>query len=158
MNEFHEMEQDCITFFNELADILKNKYEVVASCNNDCSAYLIPNGTADEISYCSKPAYSFRISDHWNWYANTKKCIFEDYIQCLNTDLMWAHHRSKEKPTAATKPIHAYCVAYCGPRGIYRTIYGQVYDRKTRTWSWVESNPREIVTEFLGLFLCEHML
>ena len=82
----------CMAFFEELSNELPN-YTVVGSCNKDSSLYLVPNGTEDEITYYSKPAKSFRISDHWNWYANTKKCDNERYIQCLCVDLPYAKRR-----------------------------------------------------------------
>ena len=64
----------CENFFSELTRILDGKYEVVGSCNQDISRYLIPAGTKEQITYYGKPELSFRISDHWSWDSNVKKC------------------------------------------------------------------------------------
>lgn len=29
--------------------------------------------------------------------------------------------------------------------GEYRVIFGEIFDRKTKTWNWIETNPSEIV-------------
>ena len=95
---------ECKVFFNELSALLSGEqYEVMRSCNNDKSLYLIPKGTIAQLSYNSKPADSYRYSDHWNWYANVNKCADPHYIQCYCVDMPWAKKRSEEgKPS---KPI-----------------------------------------------------
>lgn len=131
----------CQRFFYALAEELKDRYEVVGSCNADCSAYLIPNGTIEDLSYYGKPDASFRISDHWNWYSNIKKCSNPRYIQCLSVDAPWARKRIDDK---ATKPVKAIQVSLIFPDGKYHAVYGEVYDRETKTWSWLESVPSEV--------------
>lgn len=54
----------------------------VASCNADISAYLVRPGTEDQITYTGKPQGSLRVSDHWSWYANVKKCPYTWVVQC----------------------------------------------------------------------------
>lgn len=54
----------------------------VASCNADISAYLVRPGTEDQITYTGKPQASLRVSDHWSWYANVKKCHYTEVVQC----------------------------------------------------------------------------
>ena len=66
--------QKCEEYFMILSELLSETHEVVGSCNKDISKYLIPKGTASELTYYSKPKNSVRISDHWNWYANLNKC------------------------------------------------------------------------------------
>ena len=127
----------CMAFFEELSNELPN-YTVVGSCNIDSTLYLVPNGTEDEITYSGKPAKSFRISDHWNWYANINKCANERYIQCLCVDLPYA--KKREAPGKASKPIYACQVSVIGDDGKYHHIFGEKFDKKTKTWSWVETD------------------
>lgn len=143
-------QKKCREWFDKLASLLSDKYEVVQSCNKDFSAYLVPKGTSDQITYHSKPAFSFRISDHWNWYANTKKCKNPHYVQCLNVDLPRARRRNKEAFNMATKPRKACCVAYCAKNGVYMTVYGSRFSRTTQDWDFLESDPQEII-DLLGL-------
>lgn len=118
-------------------------YEEVGSCNADSTLYLVPDGTANQISYTSKPEKSFRVSDHWNWFANLKKCPYEKYIQCLSVDLPFA----KKRPAngMASKPINAVQVSVIGKDGKYHAVYGEVFNRKTKTWGWIESNPLDVI-------------
>lgn len=132
----------CKTFFDDLSDILKDIYEVVGSCNQDISQYLIPKGTISDLTYYSKPEKSFRISDHWNWYSSLKKCSNPYYIQCLSVDMPRANKR--EIWNKATKPKHGIQVCILGGDNKYHAVYGEVYDRKTRTWSWLETDPADI--------------
>lgn len=143
--EFQEKMDACIKFFNELCHTLEDGYEVVSSCNHDISAYLVPKGTADQISYWGKPKLSFRVSDHWNWFANLKKCPNPNYIQCLSVDLPWAKNRHKEG--GPSTPVHAAQVAMVGLDGKYHVIFGEKFDRKTRTWSWVACDPKTFTVE-----------
>lgn len=70
--------QNCKNFFSLLVDRLMaaGGYELVGSCNNDNSCYLVPVGTSDQITYHSKPVRSFRLSDHWNW----KEPVIEEVL------------------------------------------------------------------------------
>ena len=133
MNNAKMMEL-CNKFFDNLAETLKETHEVVESCNADCTRYLIPKGSIDKLTYYSKPANSYRVSDHWNWYANINKCINENYIQCLCSDLPRAKKRSAEgKPSS---PIYGCLVAAIGSDGKYHHVFGEKFDRHSRTWSW----------------------
>lgn len=85
-----EKKAKCTEFFEKLSEALKEDYVVMGSCNQDFSRYLVPVGTESQVSYMEKPENSFRISDHWNWFANVNKCPDEHYIQCLSVDLPWA--------------------------------------------------------------------
>ena len=139
-----EKNEKCKEFFDSLVDMLGDKYEVLNSCNKDMSAYLCPNGTSSEVTYYSKPEESFRISDHWNWYANTNKCSDSRYIQCYCVDLPWARRRSE--PNKAGKPIMASSVCVFR-NNKYHVIYGEYFDRKTKTWSWIDSSPEKALSE-----------
>ena len=132
----------CEEFFSSLSAILNGTHEVIRSCNQDLSQYLIPKGTIQDLSYYSKPAKSFRISDHWNWYSSLKKCSKPNYIQCLSVDIPRADKRSDYG--RATKPKYGIQVSVIGGDGKYHAVYGEVYDRKTKTWSWLETEPADI--------------
>lgn len=69
-------------FFNELIEKHKETHDFIKSCNADNSAYLVPKGHENELSYSGHPEGTIRISDHWSWYANTKKCPDEAFVQC----------------------------------------------------------------------------
>ena len=131
----------CASFLYKLADILKEDYEVIGSCNRDQSCYLIPKGTEKEVTYYGKPLFSFRVSDHWNWYSNVKKCRKLDYIQCNSLDIPEAKEREDER---ATEPIVGCQVAIQGTDGNYHHVFGEKYDRKTRSWSWIDSDPMDV--------------
>ena len=130
-----EMKELCKQFFEKLSDLLKETHVVVKSCNQDDSAYLVPKGTEDQITYHSKPDYSFRISDHWNWYSNIKKNPDPYYVQCENVDLMPA--RMREAIDKASIPIWAWAVAYFGPDCKYHTMIGEYFNEQKQKWDWV---------------------
>lgn len=129
-----QMMNRCIAYFNNLIEKLKDTHTLVKSCNDDCTMYLVPKGTEDQITYYSKPNDSYRFSDHWNWYANTQKCPDEHYVQCLNDDLPWPRRRTSNK---ATRPIWGIQVAYFdGKDEQYHHVYGQKFDKQTKEWSF----------------------
>ena len=128
--------QECLEYFYKLADKLRETHEIIPSCNNDCSMYLIPKGSIADLSYTSKPSDSYRFSDHWNWYENLNKCEDPHYIQCYNVDMPWAFKRKEEG--MASKPIMGCAVAYFDQDKKYHTIFGRTFDRKNKTWSWRE--------------------
>lgn len=134
--------EKCREFFNSLAMLLYDAYDVMGSCNVDQTLYLVPSGTQNQVTYSSKPARSFRISDHWNWYANIKKCAKERYIQCWSVDVPYP--RRREEPGKASEPRRAIQVAMIGPDGKYHCVYGEFFDRKTKTWGWLEANPVDV--------------
>ena len=134
----------CVAFFRELSDLLKDSYEIVPSCNADISQYLIPKGSIDKLSYSSKPERSFRISDHWNWFANLKKNADPHYIQCYSVDAPRAKKRVNQ--TGASKPVDAIQVGYFDPDDHrYHAVFGEVFDRKTKTWEWLEADPQNLL-------------
>ena len=142
-----EKNDKCKIFFDELCNMLGEGYELLGSCNKDISAYLCPVGTTEKVTYKSKPELSFRISDHWNWYSNTKKCSDPKYIQCFSKDLPWVRKRLAEGK--ASKPIMASCVCLFRD-GIYHVVYGECFNRKTKTWSWIENSPEKVIFELLN--------
>lgn len=133
-----EKRSKCAQFFNDLSEALSDSHTVMESCNQDFSKYLVPNGTEDLVTYSGKPSYSFRISDHWNWYANLNKCSNEHYIQCLSTDLPRA--RKRFAPGKPSKPITGIQVAVIGDDGKYHAVYGEVYSRALKEWKWLEGS------------------
>ena len=160
-NAFNKNRSDfikCRNFFNEVAELLSDEYQVVASCNRDLSAYLVPKGTKNEITYQSKPACSLRVSDHWNWYSNIKKCSQEDYIQCHSVDL--PDPRKRNAPGKASNPIEATQVCLIYPDGKYHCVFGRFYDRKSQKWKWMTADPHlvEVVTKRLLTKHKEHQV
>jgi len=141
----------CNEYFKELSEKISETYSVVESCNKseyDITAYLVPNGTENEITYHSKPAFSFRISDHWNWYSNLKKNPNPHYIQCYSVDLPRA--KKREDPTKASVPIQAAQVGYFDKDNKYHAVFGEIFDRTTKTWSWLFADPADVIAG-LGL-------
>ena len=134
----------CQEMFDNISMTLCETYEEMGSCNKDISAYLVPIGTTDEVTYHSKPELSFRISDHWNWYSNTKKCPDAKYIQCYCDELPYAKRRLAYGK--ASTPIFAICVCLF-KNNKYHVVYGEYYDRKTKTWHWRENNIENILAE-----------
>lgn len=129
---YEERKRSCLEYFYYLCDELRETHTIVGSCNNDCSLYLVPKGTESQITYYSKPVDSYRFSDHWNWYANLKKCPDEKYVQCFNPDLPWARRRSEDG--RATRPIFGVCVAYFDADQKYHTVFGERFNRRTKKW------------------------
>lgn len=136
----------CLEFFYELADILEDRYELVESCNLDVSSYLVPNGTAGDISYYGKPAHSFRVSDHWNWYANLKKCKRRGYVQCYSVDVPRARRRLEEGK--ASKPRVALQVCVLDDDGRYHAVYGEKFDYYLGKYIWIEDTPEAVAERF----------
>lgn len=133
----------CIAFYNELAERLKTSYDIVGSCNQDISSYLVPKGTANQISYTSKPRMSFRISDHWNWYANVNKCSNEHYIQCYSVQI--PKPKKRIAPGKASKPVLASQVCFTFDGYVYNVVYGEMYNFATREWEWVERTTNDVL-------------
>ena len=131
--------EQCEEYFNLLADQLKDTHEVVASCNYDDSKYLVPKGTANQITYSSKPVNSYRLSDHWNWKANLKKNPDENYIQCYSRDMPWCKQRLGYQGHAS-RPIRAYMVARFDKDNKYHHVFGEKFNRKTKEWTWGLTN------------------
>ena len=75
-----------------------------------------------------------------------------DYIQCETDDLPRAKKRIGEG--LASKPINAVSVGYFGEDQKYHVIYGEKFDRKTKTWSWVEADPKEVLDILKGETKC----
>lgn len=146
MSRFDKMLK-CQSFFDSLAYILSPEYEVVASCNADESRYLVPKGTADQITYHSKPAKSFRVSGHWNWYSNLKKNPDPNYVQCFSVDAPGARRRES---SYATKPRNAVQVCVIGEDGKYHCVFGEVFDRRTKTWSFIAPEAMDIARRYMN--------
>lgn len=139
-----EKRQACACFLWELAERLGDDYELVPSCNKDYSMYLVPKGTIDELSYYGKPILSFRCSNHWNWFSNTKKCGDRFHIQCNSVDLPYPRWRRSDSDRA-TEPILGFQVALYGKDKVYHHVFGDRYDRKTRKWTWKIRSVQQVV-------------
>lgn len=145
MHGFKQIEKQkeyCVNYFNKLAEKLKDTHEVVGSCNKDMTVYLVPKGTADQITYRSKPANSYRLSDHWTWYASIKKCSDPSYIQCQNAS-MPPYPRPRLGKEGASRPWMGWQVAKTDEHGVYHGIVGYMYDRYLKCWTWVEVDETE---------------
>lgn len=147
--EYEKKVEKCKEFINKVSSILGSNWELVASCNADISCYLIPKGTKSELTYYGKPGNSLRFSDHWNWYSNIKKCSNEHYVQCENKNMPYPMHR--DETGKATRPRFGVQVAYydvCD--GCYHHIYGDKYNRRTKTWRWASNDPYLVANMLLS--------
>lgn len=147
---FEEKWEKCCEFFKELSDALSSTHVILNSCNlnsQDVSVYLIPIGTEEQVSYFGKPIGSFRISDHWNWYANVNKNPNENYIQCLSVDMPWA--KKRKAPGKPSNPVVGMQIALVKDDGKYHAVYGEVFNRKTKEWGWLESDVSSVITSFM---------
>lgn len=141
--DYQKKMDTCKMFIQEVADILADTYELVGSCNRDASLYLIPKGTNEELSYYGKPDRSLRFSDHWNWYSNLNKCKDEQMVQCRSLDMPWA--RKREMPGKASKPRFGIQVClYDAADKCYHIVYGDKFDRKNKTWTWIENSAKDV--------------
>lgn len=142
--------EKCRKFFDDISVILKRNYIVVGSCNQDLSAYLVPVGTENQISYYGKPDRSFRVSDHWNWYSSMKRCAKEDEVQCWSMDVQDPKQRDPEHLEKATKPRKVAQVAfYSDYDRKYHAIYGNVWNPKKQVYEWIENDPKEVIYRLL---------
>jgi len=158
MDDRNYKKHKCKVFFDELKKALSDTHESVGSCNADISEYLVPKGAAHQISYYGKPTNSFRLSDHWNWYSNTKKCKDKDYIQCFSVDIPMPRRRIREGK--ASHPRYGCQVAFFDSDKKYHCVYGDRYDHMTRTWTWMETDPYKLAAELEKTFnkACPNML
>lgn len=146
---FKMKKERCNTFFDELAKYLEGSYVVVGSCNQDFSRYLVPVGREHEITYHSKPAGSFRISDHWNWYANVKKCRDPHYIQCQSLDA--PPTKARKANGYASEPRHTIQVCYFDEDNKYHCVFGEVWDGHTHSYHWKDGDVFDAVNKALSM-------
>ena len=141
----------CKAFFMDLCDILeKNGYQHSIANNRNSfkfSAYLFPAGAKDEITYYGKPLNSFRFSNYWNWYAPLSRCKNKWVIQCFTKDM--PRTKKRESDEKGSKAIIGNAVCVMGGDEEYHVVYGEVFDRKTKTWKWLETDPADIA-EMVG--------
>jgi hypothetical protein len=129
--------EKCYEYFYKLAEELKETHEIVGSCNADGSIYLIPKGSIEDLTYYGKPKNSYRVSDHWNWHSNLYKCSDPFYVQCYTKDMPRAKMRNDGKNGhLGSNPIFGSMVAYYGDDNSYHNIYGEYFDKTTKTWLW----------------------
>lgn len=137
----------CKAFFIELTDILRKNenYQLQISNNRNsikCSSYLVPHDTRHQITYYSKPKNSFRFAGYWNWYVPHEKCYDEHYIQCYTKDMPKA--KKRDGVGLGSKPVLGTAVCITGTDGLYHVVYGEIFNRKTKTWHWLETDPADI--------------
>ena len=161
---YYEQAQACINFFTKLSELLSDDYELVHSNAKEylifhehlhgrmfriSDHYLIPFGTKSKITYYTKPYWSFRISDHWNWYDTIKNCGLKNYLQCFNADLPRPKTRyvDNESRSDAVKAVQ---VAIFGNQkdDCYHCVYGAYRDKSTHQWTWMESTPEEVAEKY----------
>lgn len=133
---------ECRKFIEDLYEILGDDFTLMPSCNQDLSAYLVPAGTEDQVTYYGKPANSFRISDHWNWLSSLTRCSDPNLVQCSNVDIPWCRKRKSEG--IPTKGLIGIQVAYYGNDGCYHCVFGEKFNRKTKKWSWMSNTPENV--------------
>ena len=109
--------------------------EIKNELGRGISYYLVPKGTKKDISYYGKPVGSYRISDHWNWYADMSQCEDSSYIQCYCPDISYYAHKRQEKD-GPSEPVYGICVAYYGDDHKYHHVFGERFDRKVKKFTF----------------------
>lgn len=161
---FREQAELCVKFFKGLKDLLNEEYQHMGTgvCPKNYFVegtkkgifrlndhYLFPNGTKKQITYYGKPYWSFRLSDHWNWYEKTANCKQQNYIQCFNVDLPIITHRfvDNEERSSVCSAIQ---IALFGNKEdeAYHCIYGAYKDKESHEWRWMETTPEEVVEKY----------
>ena len=161
---FREQAEACVKFFKELKILLNEDYQRQGTGKfpkeffvegtekgifrlND--QYLIPRGTRSQITYYGKPHWSFRLSDHWNWYETVGKCNQRQYIQCFNVDLPRLNNRYVEDH-AHSPACYSIQVAIFGNHDdeAYHCVYGSYKNKETRKWEWMEKTPQQVIAEW----------
>lgn len=168
---FREQAELCIAFSKELQKLLADDYETFGTtfhglrrpivenkdtnkfCLNDY--YLVPLGTKKEITYYSKPKWSFRFSDHWNWYEKSNRCDDTDFIQCFNVDLPRVGKRfvSEDKRSAPCTAIQVAIFTHDHVKKhhdgeAYHCVYGSYKNKDTHSWEWMEKTPQQVIEEY----------
>ena len=160
---YQEQAEACIQFFTKLSELLSDDYEMINSGSREfmiihkhkfgelfriSDHYLIPFGTKSQITYYNKPHWSFRISDHWNWFDTVDKCNQKNNIQCFNVDLPRTKRYVKDNERSV--PISAFQVALYGNHNdeAYHCVYGAYKDKNTHKWCWMEKTPEEVISEY----------
>ncbi len=141
-----ETEKICADFWEKLSNYLREK-GYLETKSKAKSRYLVPSGTENEITWMGKPEFSFRYSNHWNFYTDLKNNPNPNAIQCLNPDIAPAY--SRKSPEKGSRPVKGIAVAFYF-NGHYRTICGQKYDLITDTWSILDN---EFSEEFINRLL-----
>ena len=165
---FREQAESCVKFFEELTNLLED-YETIGTgkfpknyfvehADNNIfrlqDKYLIPIGTKSQITYYSKPKWSFRISDHWNWF-DKKNCKQKGYIQCFNVNLPRLPYRFEEGEdrssccNAIQVAIFTHDNVKKGHDGeAYHCVYGSYKNKDTHSWEWMEKTPQQVIEEY----------
>ena len=149
--EKFDMMGDCIAWYNKLVTLLEpfGYKSVTSNSPHSKDRYLVKEGDQNLISWTSKPAKSFRVSNHWNWRANKNKCENPSYIQCYTRDMPWA--RKRRDDGVGTRPMIGCAVAFFTENKEYKVVYGEKFDRMTKTWSYVTITPEEAIKTWLGI-------
>lgn len=140
---------DCFCFFNQVAALLTDIYEILPGKNRGKSFCLIPKGTAGQVNYYEKPVNSLRVGMNWNWRANLEKCSNPRHIQCVTPDLPYVKPRPKDHPERASQPIFGNMVALFDTDRKYHCLHGEKYIRETREWIWRDDLTAEAVADML---------
>lgn len=147
---WHQQLENCIQFFNRVAVLVDDIYEVVPGKSKQWKSYcLVPKGTAGQVNYYGKPVNSLRVAMNWNWRANLNKCSVPRHIQCVTRDLPYVKPRPKNDPTLSSSPIFGNMVALFDEDRKYHCLYGEKYLRETKEWIWVDDKSPEDVANLL---------
>ena len=137
--------EKCVRFFNEVAELLKDTHVVVPSKSKKWESYcLVEKGQENQVTYYGKPVNSLRVAPNWNWRAGLDRCSNPSYIQCVTPDAPFARRRPKEHPEWSSLPIFCNMVGYFDTDNKYHCIFGEKYERETKTWTWVENFPKRV--------------
>lgn len=90
----------------------------------------------------NKSEKSIRFSNKWNWKADLSDCSDPNFVQCYCKDLPYPKRRLYDG--GPSKPIKASCVCIM-QNGIYRVIFGEKYNRRTKQWGWIETSIEDVL-------------
>ena len=142
----------CMSFFNAVAEMLKDTHVVVHSKSKKWpSMCLVKKGQEHQVTYYGKPVNSLRVAPNWNWRAGLDRCSNEKYIQCVTPDLPFARKRTKDHPEWSTAPIFGNMVGYFDTDNKYHCVFGEKYDFENKKWIWEENIPSAVAKMILDV-------
>lgn len=151
---YKEIENRIKYVWSELVKQLSDNYEEIGSSNQDISRYLVPKGTANQITYYGKPGMSLRMSDHWCWYSSITKCENESYIQCDNS-IFEPHDREREG--GASRPIKALQICIIDKDGVYHPLIGIMNEMTNNSIdTFIDEPVNQVITDIKNFLDTEY--
>lgn len=147
----------CIEFFNQVAALLTDIYEVLPGKSRQWRSFcLVPKGTINQVTYYGKPMNSLRVAMNWNWRAGLDRCTNPKHIQCVTPDLPYVKPRPKDHPEWSSPPVFGNMVALFDTDNKYHCIFGEKFNRDTKTWTWINNDPEKIAAMLRDRYIANH--